>query len=122
MLRLNMRSEMHARGVEPGKERLACRMLPLHEVNRRRGSLVVDRLHALLGERAGVLDLLLADLAEARIDGLVIGVGRPSMEHATRSELLDILRILRIVGKLGLLLRVQVVEIAEELVEAVDRR
>ena len=29
----------------------------LHEVERRRGDLLVDGLHALLGQRAGVLDL-----------------------------------------------------------------
>jgi hypothetical protein len=44
------------------------------------------------------------------------------MEHAARSELLLELRILRIVGAFRLLLGVQVVEIAEELIEAMHRR
>ena len=34
---------------------------------RRGGDVVVDGLHALLGQRSGVFDLLLADPAEARI-------------------------------------------------------
>jgi hypothetical protein len=33
---------------------------------------LVHRLHALGGQRAGVLDLLLADLAEARVDRGVV--------------------------------------------------
>ncbi len=34
----------------------------------RRGGLVVDRLHPLLGQRAGVLDALLADRARTGLD------------------------------------------------------
>ena len=44
------------------------------------------------------------------------------MEHAARSELLLERRILGIVGQLRLLLGVEVIEIAEELVEAVHGR
>ena len=113
---------MHARRVEPAEERLARRLLPLHEVDGRGRGLVVDRLHALLGERAGVLDGLLADLAEARIDRRVVAVGRLAPEHAARPELGEVGRILRIVRQLRLFLGVEVVEVAEELVEAVDRR
>ena len=43
------------------------------------------------------------------------------MEHAARAEPLLERGILRVVGVLGLLFGVQVVEVAEELVEAVDR-
>ena len=39
-------------------------MLPLHIVDGRRRGFVVDRLHALLGERTGVFDRLFANLAE----------------------------------------------------------
>ena len=97
-------------------------MLPLHEIDRGPRGFIVDRLHALLGERAGILDFLLADLAEARVDCLIVGVGRPGVKHATRPELLEVFRILGIVGQLRLFLGVQVIEIAEELVEAIDRR
>ena len=85
------------------------------------GGLVVDRFHALLGERAGVLDGLLADLAEARIDGGVVLVGRLGLEHAARAELRAIGGVLRVVRQLRLLLGIEVVEVAEELVESVDR-
>ena len=72
--------------------------------------LVVDRLHALLGQRAGVLDLLGA-----------VRVG-PGVDHAARPELLAELGVLRVVLVLRLFLGVQVVEVAEELVEAVVGR
>ena len=84
--------------------------------------LVVDRLHALLGQRTGVFDRLLADLAEARIDRRIVGVGGQGVEHAARAELRTERGILRIVLVLRLLLGIQVIEIAEELVEAVQRR
>ena len=73
------------------------------------GHLVVDRLHALLRERARVLDLLPA---------LAIG---PAVEHAARSEPLLESRVLRVVRVLGLFLGIEVVEVAEELVKAVLR-
>ena len=45
-----------------------------------------------------------------------------AMKHAARAELLLELGVLRVVGVLGLLFRVEVVEVAEELVEAVNGR
>ena len=122
MLGADMRAQMHARRVEPAEERLARRLLPLHEVDGRGRGLVVDRLHALLGQRAGVLDGLLADLAEARIDGGIVAVGRLAFQHAARAEFGLVGRVLRIVRQFRLFLGVEMVEIAEELVEAVHGR
>ena len=74
--------------------------------------LVVAGLHALLGQRAGVLDLLAA---------LAVG---PAVQHAARPvlfpELGKVLRV-RVVHFLGLLLGVQVIQVAEELVEPMHR-
>ena len=122
VLGADVRAQVHARRVEPDEERLARGLLPLHEVDGRGRGLVVDRLHALLGERAGVLDGLLADLAEARIDGRIVLVGGLGLEHAARAELGAVGRVLRIVGQFRLFLGVEMVEVAEELVEPVDRR
>ena len=72
-------------------------MLAFHKVDRGGGSLVVDRLHAFLGQSTGVVDRLLANLAEAWIDRRIISVGGFAFEHAARAELLQILWILRIV-------------------------
>jgi len=49
-------AEMHAGGVEPAEERPICAGLALHEINGGGRRLIVNRLHALFGERAGVLD------------------------------------------------------------------
>ena len=78
--------QVHVRHVHPDEERLAGRVLPLDEVLRRRRRLVVDRLHALLRERAGILDPLLADASPARLLGGVVLVGRPRVDHAARPE------------------------------------
>jgi hypothetical protein len=80
------------------------------EVDGRVAELLVAGLHALLGQRAGVLDALGA-----------VGV-RPGADDAAGTEPLAEVRELlgrRVVGVLGLLLGVEVVEVAEELVEAV---
>ena len=74
------------------------------------GHLFIDGFHALLGERAGILDPLPAFAV------------RPAVQYASGSEPLLELRVLRIVRVLRLFLRIEVVEVAEELVEAVHRR
>ena len=104
------------------KKGLPACLLALHVVDGRGGSLVVDRFHPFLGERAGVLDGLLADLAKPRIDGRVVLVSRLALEHAARAELVRYSRVLRIVGQLGLFLGIKVIKVAEELVETVHCR
>jgi len=105
-LRLHMGTEVHVSEVHPGEERLTGLVLLLDERCRPGGHVVIDGLHALLGERAGVLDT---------------PVG-PAVDHTLRSELLPELGILRIVRQLRLLFGVQVIEVAVELVEAVHGR
>ena len=97
-------------------------VLPLDEAHCGAEEFLVHRLHALLGERAGVLDLLLADPAKARIVGRIVGVARHALQHAARAELCAELRVLRVVGVLRLVLGVEVIEVAEELVEPVNGR
>ena len=96
-----MRVEFHHR-----KNGLSAFLRSLHEVERLGVDLLVDRLHALARQRAGVGDR---------------AVGK-AVDHAARAELLLELGALRVVGVLGLFFGVQVVEIAEELVEAVVGR
>ena len=83
------------------------------EAERLGDDLVVNGLHPLLGERAGVLDLLSA---------VTLG---PGVNHAAGTEVLaevGELLLTGIVVQLGLLLGVEVVEVAEELIEPVGRR
>ena len=83
---------------------------------------LVHRFHTLARERAGVLDGLLADAAKTRVHRGIVAVARLALQHAARAELGAELGILRVVGILRLLLGVEVVEVAEEFVEPVDRR
>ena len=93
--RFEVREDVHARGVHVAEPRLAFLGLPIHEVERGADELLVDRLHALLRQRPGVLDRLLADLAELRVDRRVVLVGCLALEHAARAELLPERGILR---------------------------
>jgi hypothetical protein len=81
-------------------------VLALDEVQRASQKLFVDGLHTLGVQRTSVFDLLRAVWLS------------PAMEDATRPELFLKFRVLRVVGILRLLLGVQVVEVAVELVEA----
>ena len=113
-----MRDDVHARRVEPDEERLAVRLGLVHELEVQSEDLVVHGLHPFGIERAGILDLLFADLAPARHHGRVILVRRPAMNHVARADFVQ--QLLRVGGVRGVFHRVEVIEVAEELVEAVD--
>ena len=61
-----VRMDVDRRGVEPAEERLVLRHA-VHPLERVAEHLGVEGLHALARQRAGVLDLLLADAAELRV-------------------------------------------------------
>ena len=82
-----VRDDVHAGRVEPDEERLVVRLGLVDELERVVADFVVDRLHPFRVELAGVLDLLLADLAPARLHGRVVGVGRPAVDHVARADL-----------------------------------
>jgi hypothetical protein len=80
-------------------------------------------LHALLGQRAGVHDGLLADLAEARIHRRVVRGRGLAVQHAARAEIGEEVREfrrLRVVRQFRFFGGVQMVERAVELIEPVD--
>ena len=110
---LHMGAEVHVGRVEPHEPRSLGVLLAAHELQRCVAELLVTGLHALAGQRSGVLDPLRAVLVGPRAD------------HATRPEPLAEARELllgRVVVVLRFLLGVQVVEVPEELVEAVRGR
>ena len=119
-----MRPDVDGRGVEPAEERLVALAVLVQPRQRVPEHFAVEGLHPLAGEHPGVLDLLLADAAEDRIFRRVVLVRDPRVEDAPRSVLLQILGILLagVVELFGLLFGVQVIEIAEPLVEPVHRR
>jgi hypothetical protein len=84
-------------------------VLVLDEIDCGVAEFAVTGFHPLLGERAGVLDALGA-----------VAVG-PGVQHTAGPELLAELRILRVVRQFRFLFGVEVIQVAEELVEAVHR-
>ena len=117
-----MRPHVHARRIEVAEPRRICLVLAVDEIHRRADKLLVHRLHALGVERAGIFDHLLADAPVGRIDGRIVGIAGLAFENAARSELGPELRVLGVVRILRLFLGVEMVEIAEELVEAMHGR
>src|SRR4029450_11940695 len=123
--RLGVGPKVHVGGVDPTEKGLAGGVLALDPILGGGHDLIIAGLHALLGERAGVLDLLLAYPAPARLLGGVVGIGRPAVHHAARAEAFakvrKVLRI-RVVRQLGFLLGVQVIQVTEKLIEAMGCR
>ena len=102
-----MGAEVHPRAVPPAEEGFALLVHAGDEVFRGGDRFIVNCLHALLGERAGVLDGLAA---------LAVGLG---FQHAAGAEFFPELRVFRVVEIFRLLLCVEVVEVSQELVEPV---
>ena len=107
---LNMGPEVHARAVPPDVERFSCLVCLVNKAERRGNCLVIDGLHSLLGKRASVDNFLLA------------APQRPRMDHPARAKPFLKLRVFRVVLVFGLLLCIEVVKIAEELVESMVGR
>src|SRR5258708_3877126 len=118
-----MRPDVHTSGVPPKEERLAVLVRLINEIERALGDLFVHSLHTLNCERTCVLADLLAPWPEARIRRGRIFRGRGlTLENAAGAEHSLELGIFRIVRILRFLFGVQVVEVAEEYVEAVNGR
>ena len=111
--RLHVGAEVHVGGVEPNEEGHARLHLFANEGDGPLRHLIVDCLHALLGQRPGVFD---------RLPTLAVGF---AVQHPARTEPLAEIREflgVRIVWVFRLLLGVEMVEVAEELVETMHRR
>ena len=100
---------------------MACRRLALvDELERQVLDFVVDRFHSFGIERAGVLDLLFADLTPARHFRWVVHIRSPGVNHVART--VNVQEVLRVAGVRRVFHRIKVIEKAEELVKAVDCR
>ncbi len=72
---------MHMGEIEPDEKGCTRSHLPLYEVLGRRCEVIVAGLHALLGQRTCVLDLLLPYPAEALICGGIVGFALIAGSH-----------------------------------------
>jgi len=102
-----MGPEMHCGRIVPNKKRSSLLICLVDEGKCMFSDFLVDGFHALLRQGAGILDPLPA-----------VAV-RPAVQDPPRAEPLSERRVLRIVRVFRLFLGIQVVEVAEELIEAV---
>src|ERR1043166_2446460 len=117
----HVRVSVHPGAVVPAEKRLARFRLSLDELDGSVGSLVIDRLHPFSVERTGVLDRLFADAAPAWLLSGGVLVGGLAAQHAARTEFFSKLGS-RIGATFRLFLGVEMVEVAKELVEAMNSR
>src|SRR6185369_12693147 len=115
----NVSDHVHGRRVVPKEEWLVVGDLLLHPVDRSSSYLFVDCFHALLGERTGIFDFLLAYTSKPRILAWIINVRCGALKHSAGTELLPESWILWIVRIFRLLFCIQVIEVPKELVETV---
>jgi hypothetical protein len=114
------RPDVHAGGVVPQQERPAGLVGTVDEVKRAGQQVVLDSLHPLAGQRPRIGDGLAADPAEAFVLGRVVGLAGPAVQHPPRGKQPLHDRVVPgVVGLLGLLLGVEVVQVAVELIKAV---
>ena len=116
MLGLDVGAEVHAGAVPPAEERFALLVHASDEILGGGDGFLINGLHALLGQRTGVLDGLAA---------LAVGL---AMEHTARTERLakgfavGQLHVAGVVLVFRFLLGIEVIEVAEEFIEAVHGR
>ena len=125
-LRLGVGEDMHVGEVAPREERVARRVLSSDVVDGGVGDLVVDGLHPLSVEWPGVLDGLLAGRTVLRVvwfaRNLIGGFALQDSPRVCKFVQQRELVFVRIVELFGFLFGVEMVQIAEELVEPVHRR
>ena len=95
--------DVHSGGVPPEEEGFVGFFGTIEEVEGFGGDLFVDRLHAFFGERAGVVDLAVGE----------------TVDHASGAEFFLKLGRVWVIGVFRFFFGVEVVEIAEELIETV---
>src|SRR5208337_5146346 len=113
---------MHTRRIEPREERLLLIVRAVDEVEGCAEKLLVHGFHALFVERSRVHAALPAPLAKARVFTLRLRRGGGTSQDAARTEAQFEFSILGIVRVLRFVHGVEVIEVAEELVEAVNCR
>ncbi len=118
MLGAHVGSKVHPRRVEPAEKRFAGFGLTIDEIHRGGGGFVVDGFHPLFGQWTGVFNGLLADTAKAWIFGGIVPVCGLALEDTARAQIRAESGIARVVEVLRFFLGVEVIEIAEEFVEA----
>ncbi len=115
-----MGDDVHPGRIDPAEERLAVRFGLVNELQCDVTDFVVHGFHPLGKECACVFDFLFADLSPARHLGGVILISGPAMDHVARAD--DVQQLLWIAWVRGVFHRIEVIEVDEELIEAMHGR
>src|SRR5271155_3007950 len=117
---LGVGPEVHVGKINPAEKWRVSLVLPRDEVDGRGGEVVVAGLHSFCGQRSSVFDFLFAHPAPSRLHRGIILIAREAMQDSARPELCLKPGTLRIVGVLRILFAIKVIQVPEELVEAMD--
>ena len=104
--RFGIGPEVHVGEIHPDEERLAGVVLFFDKFRRPGCNVVIDGLHAFLGQRPGVFDPAVSE----------------AVDHTTRPVFLAKLRVLGVVRMLRFLFGIQMIQVTVELIEAVVGR
>ena len=85
-LRRKVCDDVHSRGVEPQEERLSGTMSLVDERQCVRQYLVVYSFHSLRAKLSRILNLLLANFPATWLDGGIVNVSAPSVDHVARPD------------------------------------
>ena len=105
-LGFGMGAEMHVSKVDPNEHRFSGLGLFFDKFGGTSGGIIIDSLHALFGQRTGVLDL---------------AIGK-AVNDAARSKFLAEFGVLRIIREFRFFFGIQMIEVAVELVETMIGR
>src|ERR1700720_735308 len=120
---LEVRPNMHAGSVPPDEEGFPVLVRLIYEFQRSLSDLLIHRLHAFNCEWAGVFADLFAPGSEAWVRRRrVFRVRSLAFQNAARTEHCFEFGIFRIIRVLRLLLGIEMVEVSEKHIEAVNRR
>jgi hypothetical protein len=122
-----MRVDVHPRRVHPNEERLVRLFCAVDKIDDRVADDLVESLHVVLDawhrvrrQRAFIDDALLADLAPSRLHSRIVGGGGVAVDQIARPD--AILQFGRVGVPEGVLHRIQMIKVAEELIEPVYGR
>jgi len=108
------------RGVHPAEEGFSRFVLTLDPIFSSGDEFIIAGLHPFRGEGAGVFDFLFPHLAPTRLLRRVVFLRGPTVQNTARTEFLAESWVLRVIDVLRLFFAIEVIQVAEKLIEAMN--